>query len=101
MMLSGTWPAYRKNGGTYGGLKVQHQIWPFSSSASGWRHMSHSLNSLKGGYIGDYIGSYYRVIKGDTRNLDYSSYMVGYQDHGPLSGPTLERPNLGHTSPKP
>ena len=24
-------------------------------------------------YIGDYIGDYYRVIKGDTRSLDYSS----------------------------
>ena len=23
-------------------------------------NMSHSLNSLKGGYIGDYIGNYYR-----------------------------------------
>ena len=22
-------------------------------------HMSHSLNSLKGGYIGDYMGNYY------------------------------------------
>ena len=27
--------------------------------------MSHNLNSLKGGYIGDYIRDYYRVIKGD------------------------------------
>ena len=24
-------------------------------------HMSHSLNSLKGGYIGDYTGNYYRA----------------------------------------
>ena len=24
--------------------------------------------------MGDYIGDYYRVIKGDTRSLDYSSY---------------------------
>ena len=24
-------------------------------------HMSYSLNSLKGGYIGDYIGNYYRA----------------------------------------
>ena len=37
-------------------------------------HMSHSLNSLKGGYTGVYIGNYYRVIKGDTRSLDYESY---------------------------
>ena len=33
-------------------------------------HMSYSLNSLKGGYIGDSIGD----IKGDTRSLDSSSY---------------------------
>ena len=35
-------------------------------------YMSHSLNSLEGGYIGDTIGD----IKGDardTRSLDYSS----------------------------
>ena len=36
--------------------------------------MSHSLNSLKGVYMGKYIGDYYRVIKGETRSLDYSSY---------------------------
>ena len=36
--------------------------------------MSCSLNSLKGGYIGDYIGDYYRGIKGDTRSLDNGSY---------------------------
>ena len=35
--------------------------------------MSHSLNSLKGGYIGDYLGEYHRGIKGDTRSLDYST----------------------------
>ena len=28
----------------------------------------------KRGYIGDYIGDYYRGIKGDTRRLDYSSF---------------------------
>ena len=39
--------------------------------------MSCNLNSLKGGYIRDYIGDYYiGVIKGDTRSLDSSSYMV-------------------------
>ena len=36
--------------------------------------MSHSPNTLKGGYIGDYIGDCYRVMKGDTRSLDYSAY---------------------------
>ena len=29
---------------------------------------------LKGGYIGDDIGSTIGVIKGDTKSLDYSSY---------------------------
>ena len=37
-------------------------------------HMSYSLTSLKGGYIGDYMGTSIGVIKGDTRSLDYSSY---------------------------
>ena len=36
--------------------------------------MNHSLNSLNGGYIRDYIGDTIRVIKGDTRSLDYGSY---------------------------
>ena len=35
--------------------------------------MSHSLNSLKGGYIGDYIGATTGLIKGDTRSLDNGS----------------------------
>ena len=33
-------------------------------------HMSYSLNSPKGAYIGDYIGEYYRDYSG---SLDYSS----------------------------
>ena len=37
--------------------------------------MSHCLNSLKGGCIGDYIG----VIKGDTRSLDNGSYNIGFR----------------------
>ena len=41
--------------------------------------MYHSLNSLKGGYIGDYKGTTIGVIKGDTRTLDYDS------DDAPLS----------------
>ena len=36
-------------------------------------HMSYSLNSLKGGFIGGSIGDYYRVIKGDSGSLGYSS----------------------------
>ena len=36
--------------------------------------MNCSLNPLKEGYIGDYVGTTIRVIKGDTRSLDYGSY---------------------------
>ena len=36
--------------------------------------MSYGLNSLKGAYIRDYMGDYYRAYQGDTRSLDYSSY---------------------------
>ena len=37
-------------------------------------YMSHRLNSLKGGlYVGLYMGTTLRVIKGHTRSLDYSS----------------------------
>ena len=36
--------------------------------------MSHSLNSLKGGYIGIIYGTIMEVIKGDTRSLDNGSY---------------------------
>ena len=32
-------------------------------------HVSYSLNSLKGGYIGDYKGTSIGLIKGDTRSL--------------------------------
>ena len=38
--------------------------------------MSYSLNSLKGGYIGIIYGTTIGVIKGDTRSLDYSSYVL-------------------------
>ena len=33
----------------------------------------YSLNSLKGGYLGEYMGSSFGVIKEDTRSLDYGS----------------------------
>ena len=39
-------------------------------------HMSYSLNFFKKGYIGYYIGEYYRVFEGDTRSLEYSSSHV-------------------------
>ena len=42
-------------------------------------HTSYSLNSLKGGYIRDYLGDYYRVIKGDARSLDNGSYIPAAQ----------------------
>ena len=35
-----------------------------------------SLYSLKGGYIEDYIGTTIGVIKGDTRSLGYSSFVL-------------------------
>ena len=37
--------------------------------------MSYSLNSFEGGYVRDYTGEDYRGYQGDTRNLDYSSYI--------------------------
>ena len=37
-------------------------------------YMSHNLNSLKGGDIGDYIGDYYGGYQGDTRSLDGRTY---------------------------
>ena len=36
--------------------------------------MSHSLNSLKGGYIRDVIGDEYTVVQLDAGTLDYGSY---------------------------
>ena len=38
--------------------------------------MSYSLNSLKGGFMGDYIGATIRVIKGDTSSLEHGSYEI-------------------------
>ena len=49
--------------------------------------LSYSLNSLKGGYIGDYIGDYYRVIKGDTRSLDNGSADNSHQPQTPETRP--------------
>ena len=40
-------------------------------------HMSHSLNSLKGGYIGITYGIITGVFKGDSSGLGYSSYERG------------------------
>ena len=41
-------------------------------------YMNHSLNSLKGGYIGDSMGTTIGVIKGDTRSLDKGTYVYVY-----------------------
>ena len=35
-------------------------------------HVSYGLNSLKGGYTGDYMGTTIEVTKGDAGSLDYS-----------------------------
>ena len=40
--------------------------------------MSYSLNSLKGGYIGDGVGNIIADIKGDTRSLNYSSHRFAF-----------------------
>ena len=54
--------------------------------------MSHDLNSFKRGYIQDYIGDYYRVIKGDTRSLDYGSSSAARpeQSLGPVFGSLMD-----------
>ena len=36
------------------------RFWHPELTEEGWDDISHSLNSLKGGYIGDYIGDHYR-----------------------------------------
>ena len=47
-------------------------------------YISHSLNSLKGGNVGEYFRGYY----GDARSLDYDSY---------ASKHTIRKPNLLET----
>ena len=41
------------------GLRILGLLGLFSQ-VEPWTQMSHSLNSLKGGYIRDYVGVYYR-----------------------------------------
>ena len=38
-------------------VRVAHSMY---QAGGGRRHVSYSLNSLKEGYIGDYIGDHYR-----------------------------------------
>ena len=45
------------------------RAWGSEFKDFGSSHVSYSLNSLKG----DYIGEYCRHVKGDTRCLDYTS----------------------------
>ena len=52
-------------------------------------HMNHSLNSFKGGYIRDHIGDSLGVIRGDTRSLDYSSYMKDTRPKATVGGGNL------------
>ena len=40
------------------------------------KYVSFSLNSVKGDYIREYIGTTIGIIKGDTRMLDYSSCIL-------------------------
>ena len=51
-------------------------VWGLGDCSSDLRaSKSCSLNSLKGGYVGDYIREYDRglYVNGDARSLDYSS----------------------------
>ena len=38
--------------------------------------LHYSLDSFKGGQIGDYIGGIIRIARGDTRSLDYRKFGV-------------------------
>ena len=37
--------------------------------------MSHHLNSLTGAYIGDFVETTVRIIRGDSRSLDSGSHV--------------------------
>ena len=63
-------------GGVCGDLATEGFFLTTCWFASFRAYMGHSLNSLKGGYIGDYRGLLPAtgVLKGDTRSLAYSSH---------------------------
>ena len=44
--------------------------------------MYYTLDSSKGGYIGDYRAVFLGVIKGDARSLDYGSMPGGNPQRG-------------------
>ena len=52
--------------------------------------MGHSLNSLKWGYIGDYIGDYYKGHSGTMahivglRVIDSTNFIWGLKDRNPI-----------------
>ena len=53
------------------------------------------------GYIGDYLGDYYRAYSGDTMSLDYSSY-ESYPKLGlPFPGAPIIRVRWGDIGPPP
>ena len=56
-------------------------------------HVNHSLNSLKGGYMGDYMWPTIGDSKGDTRSLDNGSCKGVPNDsaHGEVMPRTLNR----------
>ena len=55
-----TFRANRRRSGTVG-IGNRSSSYPFIANPEGQcRHLSYSLNSLKYGYIGDYIWDYYR-----------------------------------------
>ena len=58
--------------------RIRSVLGSFSSPprSASCHYVSYSLNSLERGYIGDYIGDHYRVIKGDNRSLDNGSRII-------------------------
>ena len=61
-------------------------------------HMSYSLNSLKGFYRGLYRGGIMGLIKGDTRSLDYSPYVLNPEPNH--LKPSFRPSNMQLKSPK-
>ena len=79
--------------GTREGPKFQVARFTADPKHSTLNHVSHSLNSKKGAYVGDSIRDYYAIIKGDTRSLSRVSpkgprtQMIGFK--GPNTTDTV------------
>ena len=60
-------------------VKIQ-SLTPEETNEEAFRRtqVSYSLNALKGGYIGDNLGSIIGLTKGYTRSLDYKSSEILY-----------------------